>query len=191
MARDSSLERRGRPWREPAIVLIAGAHREGLDIAGRLLEELPALRCPTIVTVRNVDADLVRHRLDGLDFRPVEDGAELCDAPVWVAPTDRNTIVVDGRLRTDAPGHRVSGDLPSFGKLYHSVRVSFGSRVFAVVADAEHAGDACLRLLENRGACVVRPLELDPSTETDNWSIPAIVSHLRNLASDTVREVVS
>jgi chemotaxis response regulator CheB len=191
MADDGAPERRGRPWREPAIVVVAGAHREGLAIAGRLLDDLPVLRCPTIVSVRDIDEALLHGRLDGLDARPVFDGASLGDARIWIAPTDRNTLVLDGRLRTEDPGQRVSGDLPSLGKLYHSVRVSFGSRVFAVVADAEQAGGACLRLLEDRGACVVRPLELEPSADTDSWSIPAIVGHLRDVASDTLAEVAS
>jgi chemotaxis response regulator CheB len=188
---EHGLERRGRPWRAPSLVLIAAARTEGLSIAARLLDALPDLSCPTVVSIRDVDPRDLRALVDGTRVRDVVDGARLDDARVWIAPTDRNTVVSEGSLRTDAPGHRVAGDLPSLGKLYHSVRLSFGSRVFAVVADAEHAGDAALRLLGDRGACVVRSLELEPSSESSHWSIPTIVGHLSDLVADPALEVAS
>jgi chemotaxis response regulator CheB len=188
---EHGIERRGRPWRAPSLVLVAGARAEGLSIATRLLDALPDLTCPTVVSIRDVDPLDLSALVDGTRVRGVVDGARLDDARVWIAPTDRNTVVQEGSLRTDAPGHRVTGDLPSLGKLYHSVRLSFGSRVFAVVADAERAGGAALRLLGDRGACVVRPLELEPSPESSHWSIPTIVGHLSDLVADPALEVTS
>lgn len=184
-------QRRGRPWRAPSLVLLAAARSEGLAIVADLLGALPDLRCPTVVSIRDVDPVEIRALVDGTRVCDVVDGARLDDARVWIAPTDRNTVVHEGSLRTDAPGHCVAGDLPSLGKLYHSVRLSFGSRVFAVVADPERAGDAALRLLGDRGACVVRSLELEPSTESSHWSIPTIVGHLSDLVADPALEVAS
>lgn len=191
MAHDSGPERRGRRWRTPALVLIAGAHSEGMTIARRLLDVLPSLVCPTVVSIRAAEPAALRKMIHETAARAVTDGDRLANADVWVAPADRNTVVSDGILRTDAPGHRVGGHLPSLGALYHSVRVEFGSRVFAVVADPEHSGGANLRLLRDRGACIVRPLELEPSADMSHWSIPTIVDHLTELASATTREAAA
>jgi len=87
-------------------------------------------------------------------------GARLAESRIWIAPADRNTMVRRGVLELGAPGERSVGDLPSFGKLYHSAHVEYGSRVFAVVADTLRADGPMLRRLAQRGADVVSPVDV-------------------------------
>lgn len=176
---DAGALHRGRRLRRPAIVVVAGAGAMGSALAGQLLPVLPPLTCPTVVSVRGRHPRALDGLIDGSRVRTVADGLELTEAEVWIAPADRDTTVRDGRLRTGR-GH---GESPSLGALYHSVRTEYGSRALVVVADPEVAGGTRLRLLRDRGACIVWSLELAPPADLPYWSVPEIVENLTTVAT--------
>lgn len=169
-------------------VLIAGAGAVGLAGATELLDQLPTLRCPVIVSLRGVesgtpgpgrgDIDRLHARIDGLSTRWATHGAALDAATVWIAPADRHTYVRDGHFELSDSASTSPAETPSLGKLYHSLRVEFGSRVFAVVIDESEPNSPTLRLLAQRGARVVSPLDCGPDDIARHWSSRRIVDHL-------------
>lgn len=163
-------------------VLIAGAGQVGIDGATTLLDRLPELRRPIIVSLRNADIDHLRSRIDGVRTQWVTHGSAVDDASLWIAPPDRHTFVRKGRFELSGPESTSPATMPSLGKLYHSMRVEYGSRVFAVVIDENEPNRPTLRLLAQRGACVVSPLEAGPDDIAQHWSQDRIVDHL----SDTL-----
>lgn len=173
----------GQPTNRTSIraVLIAGAGAVGLAGATELLDRLPALRCPVIVSLRasnDVDIHSLHGRIDGRATRWVTHGATLDDASLWIAPVDRHTFIRDGRFELSDAGGTSPAATPSLGKLYHSLKVEFGSRVFAVVIDETEPNSPTLRLLAQRGARVVSPLECGPDDVARHWSPRRIADHL-------------
>ena len=160
-------------------VLIAGAGPVGLAGASALLDDLPELRIPIMVSLRNTEIDCLRSRIDGTRTRWATDGARLEEASLWIAPTDRHTFVRDGRFELSGPESTSPAETPSLGKLYHSLRVEFGSRVFAVVIDETDPNSPTLRLLAQRGAQIVSPLECGPDDIARHWDPDRITDHLR------------
>lgn len=159
-------------------VLIAGAGRVGLDGATSLLDHLPELRIPIIVSLRDAEIDRLHNRIDGVRTRWATHGAPIDDASLWIAPTERHTLVRDGRFELSGPESTSPAETPSLGKLYHSMRVEYGSRVFAVVIDESSPNCPTLRLLAQRGARVVSPLECGPDDIARHWSSDQIAAHL-------------
>lgn len=141
------------------VVLIAGAGPSALAVATDLLDRLPELRSPVIVGLRDVDLGPLEARLDGERARWVAHGAELGGASLWLAPQDRHTCVRNGRFELSGVERTAPEGTPSLGRLLHSLRVEFGSRVFAVVVDEHEHDSPTLRLLAQRGATIVSPLE--------------------------------
>ena len=159
-------------------VLIAGAGTVGLAGATALLDQLPALRSPIIVSLRDAGNEPLRARVDGVETRWAAHGAALGDASRWIAPPDRHTFVRNGRFELSDAGSTSPAETPSLGKLYHSLRVEFGSRVFAVVIDETDPNSPTLRLLAQRGARVVSPLECGPDDIARHWAPQRITDHL-------------
>lgn len=159
-------------------VLIAGAGSVGVAGAAALLDELPRLRRPIIVSLRDADLGRLHARIDGVETRWVTHGAVLDDASLWIAPSDRHSYVRNGRFELSGDESTSPADTPSLGKLYHSLRVEFGSRVFAVVIDESQPDSPTLRLLAQRGARVVSPLECGPDDIAQHWSRREIAEHL-------------
>jgi len=159
-------------------VLISGAGPVGLAGATALLEQLPELRSPIIVSLRDADLTRLHSRIGSTTTRWATDGASLDDASVWIAPSDRHTYVRDGRFELSGADSTSPADTPSLGKLYHSLRVEFGSRVFAVVIDETDRNSPSLRLLAGRGAQVVSPLDCGPDDIAQHWSTGRIATHL-------------
>lgn len=141
------------------VVLIAGAGPTALAVTTDLLDRLPELRIPVIVGLREVDLGPLEARLDGDRTRWVTQGAELGRAALWLAPQDRHTCVRNGRFELSGVERTAPEGTPSLGRLLHSLRLELGSRVFAVVADEHEHGSPTLRLLAQRGATIVSPIE--------------------------------
>lgn len=158
------------------VVLIAGEGLAGVGHTVTLLDRLPTLRCPTIVCLRHTDLGPLAARVDGAAVRWVEHGAAIADATVWIALPGEVVYVRDGAFEVSpsVPLH----DGPSLGKIYHSLRVAYGSRVFAVVVDPEHADTPHLRLLVQRGARVVSPIDCTDGAAPEVWPMDRIVDHL-------------
>lgn len=168
-----------KPSRTPIrVVLLAGAGQVGLFGATALLDRLPTLRRPVIVSLRDTELDRLRVRIDGEQTRWVTHGAHIDDASLWIAPSDRHTCVRDGRFELSGAESTAPADTPSLGKLYHSLRVEFGSRVFAVVIDETDCDSPTLRLLAQRGSRVVSPLDCGPDDIARHWTHDEIVAHL-------------
>ncbi len=167
-------------------VLIAGAGEVGREGAIGLLDRLPLLRCPIIVCVRDAALTSIRSRIDGVRTRWVVDDEPIETASVWIAPPGRHTHLRDGRFRLSEADDGSPTDAPSLGRLYHSLRVDFGSRVFAVVIDTKRTNTPQLRLLAQRGARVVSPIDYGEDAVATFWTPEAIVTHLGDhLAAST------
>ena len=160
------------------VVLIAGAGPVGLDGAAAILDQLPELRSPIIVSVRNAAIDQLGTRIDGVRTRWATHGSDLEEASLWIAPPDRHTFVRDGRFELSGAESTSPAETPSLGKLYHSLRVEFGSRVFAVVIDETESNSPTLRLLAQRGAQVVSPLVGRPDDIARHLAPERIIDHL-------------
>jgi CheB methylesterase len=171
-------------------VLIAGADEVGREGAIELLDRLPLLRCPIIICIRNADLTSIRSRIDGARTRWAVDGEPLDAAHVWIAPPGRHTHVRDGRFRL-SEGDGSLADAPSLGKLYHSLRVELGSRVFAVVIDTERTNTPQLRLLAQRGARVVSPIDCGNDAVATFWTPDTIVDHLRESLAESPEAAIA
>jgi hypothetical protein len=167
-------------------VLLAGAGEVGVSGLVELLDRLSPLRCPIIACIRNGDIGALQSRIDGVDTRWATERAELDAAALWIAPPNQHTFVRNGRFLMSGADDTSPAEAPSLGKLYHSLRVDYGSRVFAVVIDAERPNTPPLRLLAQRGARVVSPIDCGPEAVALQWTNDEIVNHLhKTLASDT------
>ena len=173
------------------VVLIAGAGPVGQEHASALLDHLPSLTCPLVVCLRDADLGPLRSRLDGVDFRWAEHGASLDLARVWLAPPGHQTYVRDGRFEVVATTSGLDADGPSLGKIYHALRTAFGSRVFAMVVDPDRPDTPHLRLLSQRGARVVSPIDCGDDAVAKFWPIDRIVSHLASEVGARTEAVVA
>lgn len=172
-------------------VLIAGAGTVGFVGATALLDQLPELRSPVIVSLRGIGTEQLSSRVDGVGTRWAAHGAALGDASRWIAPPDRHTFVRDGHFEVSDAGSTSPAETPSLGKLYHSLRVEFGSRVFAVVIDETDPNSPTLRLLAQRGARVVSPLECGPDDIAHQWAPQRIADHLTDVLAIRSNDAVA
>jgi hypothetical protein len=173
------------------VVLIAGAGPVGLNGAIALLDRLPELRSPVVVSLRDANVDRLEARIDGRRTRWATQGAVLDEASQWIAPPDRHTWIRDGRFELSGDESTAPAQTPSLGKLYHSLRIEFGSRVFAVVIDETEPNSPTLRLLAQRGARVVSPLECGPGDVAHHRSSTEIVAHLCEQLAVVPREAAA
>ncbi|MEZ5246335.1 MAG: hypothetical protein R2707_14630 [Acidimicrobiales bacterium] len=173
------------------VVLIAGAGPVGLTGAIALLDQLPELRCPVVVSVRGASIDHLQTHIDGVRSRWATHGALLDDAALWISPPNRHTYIRDGRFELSGDESTAPATMPSLGKLYHSLRVEFGSRVFAVVIDETEPNSPTLRLLAQRGARVVSPLECGPGDIAHHRSSQEIVTYLSEHLAATPRDAAA
>ena len=159
-------------------VLIAGAGEIGRTGARELLARLAPLLCPIIVCIRDADLGSFDDDIDGTRTRWVVEGADIEAAAIWFAPPNRHTFVRDGRFFLSKDDSTFPADAPSLGKLYHSLRLGYGSRVFAIVIDTERIDTPELRLLSQRGARVVTPIDCGERAVATYWSSDEIAEHL-------------
>lgn len=160
------------------VVLIAGAGDAGRDGAYELLDRIPPLTVPVIASVRSAGHGPLEDLADGADCRVIQHGDRLETASRWLAPTTRDTYVRNGAFELGDEHDGLPDEVPSLGKLYHSLRVDLGSRVFAVVIDAERADTPQLRLLAQRGARVVSPIDAGPAAVPRSMDVDSIVDYL-------------
>lgn len=160
------------------VVLFAAAGEAGLEHVLEFVGCLPRLRCPVLVTARDVADDAFADLIDGRRVRRPGDDAPVNDAAIWILPSDRAVSVRDGRLCVAdlPPNDPRPGAL--IGRLCYSIRSEYGSHAFIAVADEELAESPFLQLLANRGATVVSPVDIPGSTFVEHAPIPVVIDHL-------------
>ncbi len=164
------------------LVVFAATGDEGLDQTRQFLNDLPPLKCPVLVSVRNTSPDALDHLVDGDLIRNANDGARLSEASVWIVPGDRASMIRDGALHLTEPDIGHEDQEPPIGRLFFSLRAEYGSRVCLVVADADLVNSPFLPLLALRGARVLSPLEIAGDTLVEYAPMPVVVDHLANRA---------
>jgi two-component system chemotaxis response regulator CheB len=142
-------------------IIVIGASMGGMGTITQLIAALPPDLPASLFVVWHLSADspnlLPQHlnQVSALRVAPAQDGQEIEEGLVYVAPPDRHLILEPGRIRLTR-GPRENRFRPAIDPLFCSAALAYGPRVVGVIlTGALDDGTAGLLAVKNRGGVAV------------------------------------
>lgn len=170
-----------------AKLLVVGASAGGLHVLQQLVSALPSDLALPIAVVQHIGTYIsalphILRRSTSLKVLYPNDGDELQNGTVFIAPPDRHLLIVDGRVEL-SHGPRENWSRPSIDPLFRSAAESYGKHcVGLILSGTLNDGTAGLYEIKRRGglAIVQDPGEAQfnsmPRSAIDNvdvdWVLP-------------------
>ena len=142
-------------------IIVIGASAGGVDVLSRLVAGLPAGFHAAVFVALHVSAHgrsmmpEILSRAGPLPALHPEDGEEIREGRVYVAPPDKHLLVKRGRVRV-VRGPRENGHRPAIDPLFRTAARAYGPRVIGVVLSGMlDDGTAGLRVVKAQGGVAV------------------------------------
>ena len=142
-------------------IIVVGASAGGVETLSKLVAGLPADFNAAVFIALHVSAHgksmmpEILSRAGALPARHPEDGEEIREGRIYVAPPDRHLLVKRGRVRV-VRGPRENGHRPAIDPLFRTAAKAYGRRVIGVVLSGMlDDGTAGLRAVKAQGGLAV------------------------------------
>ena len=142
-------------------IIVIGASAGGVDVLSRLVAGLPADFNAAVFVALHVSAHgrsmmpEILSRAGALPALHPEDGEEIREGRLYVAPPDKHLLVKRGRVRV-VRGPRENGHRPAIDPLFRTAARAYGPRVIGVVLSGMlDDGTAGLRVVKAQGGLAV------------------------------------
>ena len=142
-------------------IIVIGASAGGVEALSRLVAGLPAGLNAAVFVALHVSAhgkSMMPEILSRAGVLPAvhpEDGEEIREGRLYVAPPDRHLLVKRGRVRV-VRGPRENGHRPAIDPLFRTAAKAYGPRVIGVVLSGMlDDGTAGLRVVKTQGGLAV------------------------------------
>ena len=142
-------------------IIVLGASAGGVDVLSKLVAGLPVGFPAAVFVALHVSAHgrsmmpEILSRAGALPAFHPEDGEEIREGRLYVAPPDKHLLIKQGRVRV-VRGPRENGHRPAIDPLFRTAARAYGPRVIGVVLSGMlDDGTAGLRVIKAQGGLAV------------------------------------